>query len=651
MMKSVSLGIGVAVSLALTAPAQALVRGKPVHAIALHGEPKYGPNESFPYNNVNAPKGGTLRLQALTPTFDTLNPFSLKGVPAAGFVGLGTNSFHTEGLMVGGDDEPFANYCFLCETVEVAEDNSWVEFALRPEAKFSDGTPVTAEDVIFSFTTLLAKGQPMYKLYWGDVDKVEQTGERKVRFTFKNKTNAELPLILGQVPVLSKKFWETHDIAESTLDKPIGSGPYVLDSFEQGRFVVWKRNPNYWGKDLAITKGTYNFDEIRFDYYRDQDVAFEAFKSGAFDYFGENTARRWATGYDFPAMKDGRVAKLETPSGMPMAAVGITYNLRRDKFKDVRVRRALNYAFDFESLNKTIFYGAYNRLHSYWQRSNLEAKGLPTAEELKLLEPWRGKIPEEVFTQEPSQPTTDGTGNPRDNLLKARELLEQAGWEIVNGALLNKQTKQPFTFEMLEVSDALQRVITPWFQNLEKLGIKGTLRVVDSAQIVNRMNDYDYDVSVLGLQNTLSPGNEQAEYWGSEAADRPGSRNYGGVKDPAVDALVDVIIKAPDRPALETAAHALDRILFWNQYKTMHYGPENDRHVYWTKLAHPDRFPMQGVAGAGSIAMNWWMGTAAAATASAPAADGGGSNTGLIIGAIVVLAIGGLLFTRRKRAA
>jgi len=655
MMKTALLGFrlfGVAAALSLTVPAQAMVRGKPVHAIALHGEPKYGPNESFPYNNANAPKGGTLRLMSGGQTFDSLNSFSLKGVPAIGLSYLGGNSFVSQGLMVGGDDEASTYYCLLCETVEVAEDNSWTEFALRPEARFTDGTPVTAEDVVFSFNTLMTKGMPTYKLYWGDVEKVEKTGERKVRFTFKNKTNAELPLILGQLPVLNEKFWEAHDIAETTLDKPVGSGPYIIDSFEPGRFISYKRDPNYWGKDVGVVKGTFNFDEIRFEYFRDLDVAFEAFKSGAFDYFPENTARRWATGYDFPAVKDGRVKKLEVPSGLPMMAQAFTYNLRHDKFKDIRVRQALNLAFDFESLNKTIFYDAYTRLHSYWQLSPLEAKGLPTPEELALLEPWRGKVPDEVFTQAPTQPTTDGNGNPRDNLLKARGLLEQAGWEIVDGVLINKQTKQPFSFEVLEVSANLERVLTPWLQNLEKLGIKGTLRVIDTSQIVNRMNEFDYDVTVLPVQNSTSPGNEQAEYWGSAAADRPGSRNYSGVKDPAVDALIDVVIKATDLPSQETATHALDRVLFWNQYRTLHYGPVTDRHVYWTKLAHPERYAAQGMpSGSGTPALNWWMGSAAAATASAPAADGGGSNTGLIIGAIVVLAIGGLLFARRKRAA
>ena len=654
MKKAAWLSLAVALSVLANTPAQALVRGKPVHAIALHGEPKYGPNESFSYNNPNAPKGGLLRLEALTLTFDTLNAFSMKGTPAGGLTALGSNGMFVEGLTFGGDDEPFTQYCLLCETVEVAEDNSWAEYTLRAEARFHDGSPVTPEDVIASFTTLMAKGQPLHKLYWADVDKVEKTGDRKVRFLFKTKTNSELPLIVGQLPIINKKFWEAHDLAETTLDIPVSTGPYKIESFEPGRFVVYKRDPNYWGKDLPINKGTYNFDEVRFEYFRDQDVAFEAFKSGVFDYIGENTARRWATGYDFPAVTDGRVKKLEVPSGIPMGSQGFMYNMRRDKFKDIRVRKALNYAFDFESMNKTIFYNAYTRLHSYWQLSDLEAKGPPTKEEFALLEPWRGKIPDEVFTQEFTQPTTDGDGNPRDNLLKARQLLEDAGWEIVNGVLINKQTKEPFTFEVLEVSSALERVITPWFQNLEKLGIKGNLRVVDSAQIVNRMNDYDYDVTVIGVQNSLSPGNEQSEYWSSDAADRPGSRNYGGVKNPAIDALVTAIIKAPDRPSLETAAHALDRVLVWNYFSTLHYGPTYDRHAYWTKLEHPDHFPMQGMPSPGGslVAMNWWMNAAAAQTPAQATAPGGGgsSNRWLIILAIAGVVIVGFVVMRRRRA-
>jgi microcin C transport system substrate-binding protein len=637
-------------------PAQALVRGKPVHGLALYGAVQLGPNDGFAYVNPNAPKGGTLRLEASTPTFDTFNAFSVKGVPASGLVYLGTNGIFTEGLTVSGEDESFAQYCLLCETMEVAEDNSWIEYVLRPEARFHDGSSVTADDVIFSFNTLMEKGQPSYKLYWGDVSKVEKTGSLKVKFHFKTTTNSELPLILGQVPVLSRKFWETHNIAESTLDTPISTGPYRIDSFEAGRFVVYKRDPNYWGKDIPRIKGTYNFDEIRFEYFRDETVSFEAFKSGTFDIHYENTARRWVTGYDFPATKDGRVAKLEVPVGIPMAAQGFIYNSRIPKFADRRVRQALNFAFDFDSMNKTIFYNQYTRLRSYWQRTDLEAKGLPSTDELRLLEPLRDQIPPEVFTQEFAQPTTAGDGNTRENLIKARDLLTEAGWDVVNGQLVNRQTKEPFTFELITMSPTTERVALPWFQNLEKLGIKATLRTVDASQMVNRVSEYDFEVIMSGLLNSLSPGNEQDEYWGSSAADRPGSRNYVGVKNPAIDALVKTMLTAPARDALATAAHALDRVLTWNYYYTLQYGPATDRYAYWTRLQRPEKFPTQGLTVPVQMAALWWDGPAMAQTptpsgeAAAPAPEPSGSNTWLIALAVLAAAIVGFSVLRRSRS-
>ena len=636
-------------------PAQAIVRGKAVHGLALYGEPKYGPNESFPYNNANAPKGGTLRLEAATPTFDSLNPFSTKGVPAAGLGALGTNGPLVEGLTVQGEDEPFTQYCLLCETMELAEDNTWIEYTLRAEARFSDGTPVTPEDVIASLDKLREKGMPMYRMYWGDVVRAEKTGPNKVRFLFKNGENPELPLILGQLPILNKAFWDSHDIAESTLDTPPFTGPYVMDSFEPGRFVVLKRNPNYWGKDLAIMRGTYNFDEIRFEYFRDDTVAFEAFKSGTYDIHYENTARRWATGYDFPAFNDGRVKKLEVEDHMPRGAQSFYYNMRRAKFADRRVRQALNYAYDFESLNKTIFYEQYTRLRSYVQQSDMEPKGLPGPEELALLEPLRDKIPPEVFTLEFTQPTTAGDGNPRDNLVKARDLLTTAGWEIVDGQLKNKASGEAFTFEVLTVSPTTERIAAPWMQNLEKLGIKGTLRVIDTSQIVTRVNGYDFDVILSGMQNTLSPGNEQAEYWGSAAADREGSRNYGGVKDPAIDALVQALVKAPDRASLVAAQKAIDRVLTWNFYQLLTHTATTNRYAYWSsKITPPEKFPMQGMLAASAAAVNWWAADAnaqvisATPTAGAPTPESSGSNTWLIALAVIAAAIVGFFVLRLR---
>jgi len=642
-------------TMSLAAPAHAVVRGKPVHALALYGEAKYGPDQPFDYYNLDAPKGGTLKMMAATPTFDSMNPFSRKGVAMAGLAALGSNGPIIEGLTTQGDDEPFTQYCLLCETMEIAEDNTWIEYTLRPEAKFSDGTPVTADDVVFSFEQLKAKGMPLYQLYWADISKAEKTGPMKVKFFSKNPTNNELFLIMGQLPVISKAFWTTHDLAESTLDPIVSTGPYTIDSFEPGRFVVLKRNPNYWGKDLVITRGTYNFDFIRFEYFRDDTVSFEAFKTSGFDVIAENTARRWATGYDFPAFNAGQVKKLEVTSATPMAAQGFMYNLRRDKFKDRRVRQALNYAFDFESLNKNIFYEQYARIRSYFQRSDMEATGLPGPEELAILEPLRGKVPDEVFTQEFIQPTTAGNGDTRDNLLKARTLLAEAGWDIVNGQLTNKKTGEIFTFEIVETQATLDRIVLPWAQNLEKLGIKATFRVIDASQIVTRMNEFDFDATISGIQNSLSPGNEQAEYWGSAAADHQGSRNVEGVKDPAVDAIVAALLTAKDRPALVAASKALDRVLTWNYYMTLQYSSVADRFAYWTKLKYPPRFPMQGL-GAAGVAVSWWLDPAAAATPPATSATPGSgatepaSYTWLIVLIVVVLAAGAIIFMRRRKA-
>ena len=641
-------------AMTLTAPANAVVRGKPVHALALYGEPKYGPDQPFDYYNANAPKGGTLKMNAVAPTFDSMNPFSRKGLPVAGLSFLGSNGAVVEGLTMRGDDEPFTQYCLLCETMEIAEDNTWVEFTLRSEAKFSDGTPVTADDVVFSFETLMAKGLPFYQMYWADIGKVEKTGPLKVKFFSKNTNNNELFLVIGDLPVISKAFWTKHDITESTLDPIISTGPYVLDSMEPGRFVVWKRNPNYWGKDLVVTRGTYNFDILRFEYFRDDTVAFEAFKTNGYDVTYELTARRWATGYDFPAFQSGQVKKLEATSGAPMQAQGFMYNLRRDKFKDRRVRRALNYAFDFESLNKNIFYDQYTRIRSYFQRSDMEATGLPGPDELAILEPLRGKVPDEVFTQEFTQPTTAGNGDTRENLLKARELLTQAGWEIVNGQLTNKKSGEVFTFEIIDTQAGLDRVVLPWTQNLEKLGIKASFRVIDASQIVTRMNAFDFDATVSGVQNSLSPGNEQNEMWGSAAAAQEGSRNLEGVKDPAVDAIIATLLKAKDRASLVAASKALDRVLTWNYYMTLQYNSKVERFAYWTKLKYPSRFPMQGLAAAG-VAASWWMDPAVAATAvadAAPKGDAGtptSSHTWLIIVIIAAAVAAGVIFTRRKK--
>ncbi len=586
----------VAVLFALGAanPASAIVRGKPVHALAMLGEPKFGPNQPFGYVNPNAPKGGALRLEALTPTFDSFSPFITKGTPASGMLSfIGSNGPFYEGLTARGDDEPFAVYCLLCETVTVAEDNGWVEYALRPQAKFHDGSPVTPEDVIFSFEILMSKGAPNFKAYYADVAKVEKTGDRKVRFTFKTNGNNELPIILGDLVVLSKKYWEKRDFTATTLDPPVSTGPYRVASFEQGRYIVYKRDPNYWGKELPMNKGIHNFDELRFDYYRDDDVGFEAFKASQFDIKYENTALRWATGYDQKLIDAGYMKKEDLKDGTPGNMQGFVMNLRRAKFADVRVREAMALAFDFDWSNKTIAYGQYEPMASYFGKSELASTGLPQGEELEILEKHRGKVPEEVFTKPFAPPRSDGTGGNRDNLLKARNLLQQAGWTVKDGTLTNAKGDK-FEFEFLLVQAGLEKWVSPYLRNLERLGIRGRLRIIDAPQYVNRVSAFDFDMMVGVPGQTLSPGNEQLEFWGTAAADRPGSRNLSGIKNPVVDEIIAGLIAAKTRESLIAHCRALDRVLLWNWYAVPELVVAGTRVAYWTKVARPAVTPLNG---------------------------------------------------------
>jgi microcin C transport system substrate-binding protein len=585
-------------------PAQAIERGKPVHGLAMYGQPKHGPDfKHFDFVNPDAPKGGTLtRTTENDRTFDTFNVFAVKGSPAR------AATLMHDALMTDNPDEVNSMYGLVAESVEVAADNTWMQFKLRPEARFSDGSPITAADIVFSFETLVAKGRPTFRLYWADVLKAEAVDARTVKFLFKNGMNKELPLILGQVPVLSKKYWEKRDFTATTLEIPVVSGPYTIESFEPGRFVVAKRRADYWGRNLAVTRGFNNFERIRYEYFRDEDVQFEAFKKGVYDVHRGTTARQWATAYDFPAFKDGRVKKYEFTDGQPMSTQTFTFNLRNPLFEDTRVREAMNLAFDFESLNRTVFYNAYTRLRSYWQKSELEAVGLPGPAELKYLEPLRGKIPERVFTTPFTQPVTDGQGNVRDNLRKAASLLREAGWVVENGMLVNAATKKPFEFEFLLVQAGLDSVLLPTIQNWQRLGIKATLRTIDPTQFYNRLEDRQFDMTSLIAPNALTPGNEQTDYWGTEAADNAASSNYGGVKDPAVDALAQAVIRAQTREEVIAATRALDRVLTWNFYRILTYSSQSERFAIWSKIQGPARTPLNGWGSAGVlIETTWWM--------------------------------------------
>ena len=578
----------------LAAACAAAAGGTVSHAIAMHGEPKYGPQfRHFDYVNPAAPKGGELRLAA-EGTFDSFHSFIPRGAAAAG------SDAAYESLMTGSADEPFTQYGLLAESIEVPPDRSWAVFTLRPQARWHDGRPVTPEDVIFSLEALKKHGDPFYRFYYQAIVAAEKVGSRKVRFSFKGNDNRELPLIAGQLPILPKHYWEKRDFNRTTLEPPLGSGPYRITEFETGRYVVTERVPDYWGRDLPVRRGTNNFDRIRYDYFRDATVIREALKAGTLDLRVENQAKAWALDYDTPAVRDGRLKKETFDHDRPSGMQGFAMNTRRVIFRDPRVRWALSHAFDFEWSNRTLFFGQYERTESYFQNSELASTGLPSEEERRLLEPWRGKIPEEVFTRPYQPPHTDGSGWPRDNLREAFRLLREAGWVVRDLRLVNGSTGEPFTFEILLVGSGFERIVLPYVRNLKRLGIEARVRVVDSSQYVNRVRAFDFDMIVAVWGQSTSPGNEQRDFWGSAAAKAQGSRNYTGIASPAVDALIESLIGAPDRESLVTRTRALDRVLLWSHLVVPNWHSPVDRLVFWDKFGYPMPPPLQGTS------IDWW---------------------------------------------
>lgn len=579
------------------------VEGGAAHALALHGAPKYGPEfDHFDYVRPDAPKGGEIRLAAYGG-FDSLNPYILRGVPASG-MGLVFQTLAVESM-----DEVFTMYGELARTIEIAPDRSSVGFQLRPEAVFADGTPVLAEDVVWTFNTLREKGHPQYAAYWADVDRAEAVGDRTVRFIFKHPGNTELPLIIGQLPVLPKHEFETRDFSETTLKPLFGSGPYQIESVDPGRSIVYSRVKNWWAENIPTNKGMYNFDRVRYDYFRDMDVAFEAFKSGAYDARAENIAKNWATGYDFPAARDGRVVREEIRHHDQEGMQAFVMNLRRPIFADRRVRQAINSLMDFEWMNKNLFFDSYKRSESFFSNTDLAAEGTPGPEELKLLEPLRGAIPDEVFGPAFTAPRTDGTGNIRDQLRKALALLKDAGWEVRGDKLVRASDGQPFKFEFLSARSDDERVVQPFIRNLRRAGIEASFRVVDSAQYVARVDQFDFDVVALTLPQSQSPGNEQREMWGSASADIPGSQNAAGIKNPAVDTLIEALIASPDRATLVARTRALDRVLTWNWYVVPQWYSDKNRIARWDRFGHPDTPPsfVGPVPVSSMILPLWWI--------------------------------------------
>lgn len=568
----------------------------PRYALTLYDEPaKYPENFThFDYVNPDAPKGGKLRMASFS-SFDSLNPFIGKGVSAPQL------SLIYDTLTVQSLDEPFTEYGLLAEKIEKDPDNHFVRFYMNPKARFHDGEPVTAEDVAFTFRTLLEKGDPMYRSYYGDVKDVVVESPLQVRFDFKHGNNRELPLILGQLVVLPEHWWRERDFTRSGLEPPLSSGPYRILKVEPGRAIHYERVQDWWAKDLPVNKGMYNFDLITVDAYRDMAVALEAFKAGQFDVNQEYSAKDWAMGYDSPPLRDGRILKVEIPNHNPVGMQAFTFNLRRPLFQDRRVRQAIGLLFDFEWSNKQLFFNSYKRTHSFFENSEMAAHQPPNEAELALLEPLRAKVPDEVFDQVFRNPVNDGSGIIREQRRKAYQLLQEAGYRIENNKMVDADGK-PLAFEFLMFQANMERVLLPFKRNLAELGIDMQIRRVDITQFVNRLRSRDFDMTSNIWSQSNSPGNEQREYWHSSSSDNPGSRNFIGLKDPAIDALVESLIAADSRQELIDSARALDRVLSWGYYVIPNYYADTWRVAYWNRLGRPAIAPLYDYG-----LMTWWQ--------------------------------------------
>ncbi|MCG6657175.1 ABC transporter substrate-binding protein [Halomonas campisalis] len=565
-----------------------------VHGLALYDEPALAEDFShFPHVEPDAPRGGSITRAAVGSSFDSTNPFIIRGTPA---IGLG-QIYDT--LVEGNPDEPFSVYGLLAEGIRLDPERYWIEFDLRPEAHFHDGEPLGAEDVVFSFELLRDEGNPFYRAYYADVEGVEALDAHTVRFTFRSNHSRELPLIVGQLPVLPKHYWEERDFSAPTLARHPGSGPYRIGEVDPGRRIVFERDPAYWGKDLPVNRGRHNIDRLIYDYYRDRDIAWEAFKAGVMDYRTDARAATWAIGYDFPAYRDGLVKRITVPDGQPATMQAFVFNLRHDTFEDPRVREALSLTFDFPWLNANIFYDAYRRTESFFQNSEMAARGLPSEAELALLEPHRDALPERVF-EEPTP--IEHPRELRERLRLAFELLQEAGYAVEGGRLVHSETGEPLSLEVLLFDSGLERVVQPMLRNMSRLGIQGSLRIVDINQYLNRLRSFDFDIVTGQFPQSNNPGNEQREFWTSDFAESPQSRNLMGLADPVVDDLVERMIRADSREELNTIARALDRVLLWNFVMIPHYHSGETRIAVWDKFGYPEPFPTYGL-----DLSAWWV--------------------------------------------
>jgi microcin C transport system substrate-binding protein len=568
---------------------------KRTYAMSLLGKPALPADfPYFPYVDPKAPKIGDVALSSVG-TFDSFNQFIVQGTPAADL----TRIYDT--LLVSSSNEAGTSYGHLAQTIEVPADNSWVAFELRPEAHFHDGKPVTAEDVVWTFNALRDKGRPFYKQYYADVKDVTAEGPLRVVFHFATNGNRELPMILGEMVVVPKHWWESRDFSKPLTEPPLGSGPYQIGQFEFGRTVTYKRVANWWADKMPTGIGRFNFDTMRTEYFRDATVALEAFKAGSIDFRQENISKQWATAYDFPAVQQGLVKKDEIRHHLPTGMQGFAMNTRRPLFQDVRVRKALAWAFDFEWANKNLFYSAYTRTDSYFSNSDLASSGLPEGAELALLEQYRDKLPPELFKEPFRLPVTDGSGNNRKELKEALAMLVSAGWAVKDLKLVDPKGNQ-FSFEIVLDEPAFERVALPYVQSLARLGMDVRVRTVDPSQYQQLMDNYDYDMTVAVFGESDSPGNEQVGYWTCASGKQIGGDNEMGVCDPVVDALVAQLISAPDRDRLIAVTRALDRVLLWGWYMVPHWHSQVFRVAYWNRFARP-AMPIR----AGLDFNTWWV--------------------------------------------